>query len=282
MSFGAIGPELRLAWDGSEPEKTRVADKLAEDGFSASDIQTIFRGVKLVAANEAQQKDFVVSLLRQHLVGIAPEIASDLLFYWLYLCAEQQKRITSVALINEISAIGRFLADRALYHSEWFTSITPLTDEAIPLEDDRLLHLKNEFAAGVQTRYEHILANLDLRRDEKLTEIARSFKQTQVVIVHAASGQGKTALAFRYLRDFYPESWRFVIELVENRQHALRITATLAGYANAIQTPMAVYVDVTPRDVEWPELVKRLARNPYLQVLVTIREEDFARPPIWR
>ena len=40
---------------------------------------------------------------------------------------------------------------------------------------------------------------------------------------------------------------------------------------------MAVYVDVTPRDVEWPELVKRLARNPYLQVLVTIREEDFAR-----
>ena len=100
MSFGTIGPELRLAWDGNEPEKTRVSNKLAGDGFSASDIQAIFCGVELVAVSEAQQKDFVLALLRQHLVGIAPEIASDLLSYWLYLCAEQQIRITPVALMR--------------------------------------------------------------------------------------------------------------------------------------------------------------------------------------
>ena len=46
VSFGGIGPELRLAWDGSEPEKTRISGKLSEDGFRTSDIQAIFCGVE--------------------------------------------------------------------------------------------------------------------------------------------------------------------------------------------------------------------------------------------
>ncbi len=41
--------------------------------------------------------------------------------------------------------------------------------------------------------------------------------------------------------------------------------------------PMAIYMDVSPRDTDWFELVQRLAPNPLFHVLVTIREEDLRR-----
>ncbi len=67
-----------------------------------------------------------------------------------------------------------------------------------------------------------------MRRDDRLTEIARKFEDARVVIVHGASGQGKTTLAYRYLHEYVPDHWRFRIQRVENRQHAVSIAT--GGY----------------------------------------------------
>jgi len=75
-------------------------------------------------------------------------------------------------------------------------------------------------------------------------EIAQAFKCGQVVIIHGTSGQGKTTLASRYLSEFYPEQWRFSVQMIETRQHALRIARALGGHAQAIQAHMAVFIDV--------------------------------------
>src|SRR5215203_3461716 len=40
---------------------------------------------------------------------------------------------------------------------------------------------------------------------------------------------------------------------------------------------MYVYVDVTPRDTDWPDLIRELTQYRELYVLVTIREEDWKR-----
>lgn len=278
VNFRSVGPEMRQAWAGDEPQRTQVAKKLRDNGFEESDIEAIFTHVKLIELDEAHEEASVFSSLQDALTGVDPESAFDLLNFWLYTTAEQRATVTRSDLIEKINSVGCFLAERHTHHTEWFTSITPIIDQDIP--DDQRSWLQEEFYAGVATRYEHILAELDFRRGNKLAEIAEKLESRRVVIIHGASGQGKTALAYRYLHDAYPEKWRFSIELIENRQHALRIARALAGHANAVQTPMAIYVDVSPHDAEWPEVVKRLARYPHFQILVSIREEDFRRANI--
>lgn len=275
VNFGRFGPEMRKGWEAVEPERTRIADKLREHGFTGAEVEAIFDGIELVELGESEVESTVFSLLQDQLTGIAPQSAFDLLNFWYYRVAEQQQQVTRATLIERIVNVGKFLADRRAHHAEWFTSITPLLDKTI--SDERLHELRQEFYAGIQASYEHILAALDFRRTNLLSEIHRCFTETDVAIVHGASGQGKTSLAYRYVHDEYPDTWRFSVELVQDRRHALQIARALAGHANAVQAPMIIYVDVSPRDTDWPELVKRLSRHPYLRILVTIREEDFQR-----
>lgn len=161
---------------------------------------------------------------------------------------------------------------------EGFTSFTPIKDEDIEAQERETL--SNEFYRGISARYKHILAEIDKPRPNKLNEINQKFKQNQIVIVHGASGQGKTTLAYRYLHDFFPDHQRFQVQVVEGRQHALSIAKVLAAQANASEMPIAVYLDVTPNDVGWDELVKQLSSHRNIQVLVTIREEDFRQTSI--
>lgn len=155
--------------------------------------------------------------------------------------------------------------------------LRPLPTEPVP--NERYAQLRDEFYEGSSTRAEHIQANLDFRRETKLTEIAKAFLSKPVVIVHAASGQGKTTLAYRYLYDYWPASACFIVDRVQDVQHALTLANAFAQY-RASPTSIIVYLDVHPQDTAWPELVRQLAHHPYVHILVTIRAEDFKRANI--
>jgi GTPase SAR1 family protein len=119
---------------------------------------------------------------------------------------------------------------------------------------------------------------LDFPRHDKINAIAQAFEKSQTVIIHAASGQGKSALAYRYLHEHFAENYRFSIELIEGPHHAFQIATALDGldgHASVLKVPIIIYVDIRPNDTSWPILVYRLSRNPYLKILVTIREEEF-------
>lgn len=49
----------------------------------------------------------------------------------------------------------------------------------------------------------------------------------------------------------------------------------IEGWANAIEEPIVIFIDVSPRDVGWSDLVERLALHSRIRVLVAIREEDW-------
>ena len=192
INFGPIGIELQSAWLEEGRHRNRVFQKLSQHGYSDAEIQLLFNRVELSELEEEDVKDRVFGLLRDQVVGVDPEMAFDLMNYWLYRQAENRARITTSDLILRIQEIGRFLSERYHHHQEWFTSIQPIED--LQIDDDRLPKLREEFFAGVSARYEHILAGLDFRRDGKLEEISQAFDHSKIVIVHAASGQGKTAL----------------------------------------------------------------------------------------
>lgn len=277
--FGEIGRELLQATLTDGQERKRISQRLSEYGFfSKQEAEALLDQLQLVSVQEADLQQRVFAVLRNLCTGIDPEPAFEMLNYWLYICAENKSRVTQQNIIDRVNVIGRFLAERATYHQEWFTSIVPI--EAYSVEAQAQATLSQEFYRGISARYEHILADVDQPRPGKLREIAQKFQQRSVVIVHGASGQGKTALAYRYLHEFFPDHWRFQVQLIESRQHALSIATALAGQASAIGIAIAVYVDVFPSDVGWVELVKQLSLIKNIQILVTVREEDFRRASI--
>jgi len=275
VSFSQMGPELRGAWDGQENYRKSIITKLLDYGYSLSDIDILFKRVSLYVVDEDDLRQQVFSRLRESLSAIDPYISFDLLNYWVYVCSENKTAITAQLLMNRIVGIGKFLSERTAYHQEWFTSIVPIED----IQDEELEReqLAAEFFAGVSARYEHIFANLDVVRHDKLEEVYKALSQNRIAVIHGASGQGKTTLAYRYLHDFFPDKWRFAVKLVQDRRHALNIARALNGHARSLGVPMAVYVDVSPKDEDWPELVRNLSDNQNLQILVTIREEDWRR-----
>ncbi len=290
VNFGPIGPELSQAWAAAETSENaetareraahqkRVASKLATGGFGPDEIEGFFASIELIALDEEEVLHTVLAQIRGLSTGVDPENAFDLFTAWYYQLAEQRQIVSCTDLVQKVNAVSKFLAERYQYHRHWHTTIKPL--ETQELQPQQIQSLRDEFYAGVGTRYEHIQAGLDFVREQKLAEIHRAFQRSNVVIVHAASGQGKSALAYRYLHDMYPNQWRFAVQRIQDAEQAQSIALALSGFAQAVGIPVAVYLDVHPRDIDWPELARQLASHKLLHVLVTVREEDYRRANI--
>lgn len=280
-SFGPFGPEMAGAWRGDSRHRNRVSERFINAGFSEEDIQTIFNHIQLEPVNEDGLRSTVFEFLQQTLAGGEPESAVDLLSHWLMQAAEARDSLSPSQIINRLTDVGRILSERATHHSEWFTSIIPLVEER-GIEEEERQNLSNEFYQGIAATYSHILAGVDVVREDRLQEINCGFDNANIVIIKGASGQGKSSLAYRYLHDYVPELGRFRVCLIQDRQHATRIARALSGHANALRTPMFVFIDVSPQDLDWPELIRELAHIPNLRIMITVREEDFARTRVSR
>jgi len=274
VSFGPFGPRMQEAWHKDGAERDEATRLFAEAGFSADDVRSFFARVTLLPVDVAMVQHRVAERLRETLVGVDLEAALDLLRAWLFVAMETRQLLTLDDLRKRILAIGRFVSEREAKHQEWFRSIVPLVDAA-PVADST--HLRREFYAGVAARFDHILNHLDVRREGPLKAIEGAFETNRMVVIRGASGQGKTALAYRFLWECVPDGWRFEIRLVESRFHALNVALALLGHLRAIGVPAVVYIDVSPGDQSWLQLISELAGYPLVKILVTIREEDWRR-----
>jgi len=276
VSFGPIGAEIEGAWTGNEQHCASVRAKLLGHKFSNVQIDTLFNRLQWQKVDEESLQRQVFDFLRDSAAGGDPETAFDLLTIWVYFAAEKRQRITYSELIDKINAIGTYNAERAAYHQEWGNSIIPIKDA--PVDSDQNEQLAREFYKGISTRYSHILAGFDVPRHDKLDAIEQAFSSdTHVVIVHGASGQGKTTLALRFLHDYVPEQWRYSIRYLQDKIQIARVANALAGHLRVVNAPLYLHLDVSPRDHEWPELVKNLLDEKNIRLLITIREEDLAR-----
>lgn len=279
VSYGNIGPELLRACGTDRRTRETVARKIsAHKLISQYEAESVLDRIELETVREDVLTVQVFNVLRNSLAGVDPQAAFEMLWHGLFICSENKCKITRHDIIERLNAVGRFTSARASYHEQWFTTIVPIEDPVLDPETSE--ELTQEFYRGVSARYVHIAAGVDVIRESKLREIAAKFAECRIVIIHGASGQGKSTLAYRYLHESFPGQWRFQVRVVENRQHALRVAQALASHADAIGIPLAVYVDVSPSDRDWPELVRQLATHRNIRTLVTIREEDFQRASI--
>ncbi len=276
VSFGPIGAEINGAWSGVERHCASVRKKLCDYKFTDSQVDTLFNRLQWKKVNEESLQRQVFDFLRDSAAGGDPETSFDLLTIWVYFAAEKRQRITYPELIDKINAIGTYNAERAAYLQEWNNSIIPITDS--PVDSGQNEQLSREFYNGISTRYSHILAGFDVPRHDKLNSIEQAFSpDTRTVIVHGASGQGKTTLALRFLHDYVPEQWRYSIRYLQDKNQIAQVANALAGHLRVVNAPLYLHLDVSPRDHEWPELVKNLLDEMNIRLLITIREEDLAR-----
>jgi DNA polymerase III delta prime subunit len=280
VTFGKVGSELLNAITKSGADRKRVAEKIAAYNFITQE-ETIglLTVIELEEVEENKLHTNVHKILSGVPLGLDPDTAFESLLSWLYICAENKIRITRRTVIDKINSIGRFIRERAAHHQEWFSTIFPLEDEEIG--DGKIYEqLSAEFYRGVSARYEHILVNLDVSRQEKIEEIKNAFDKSNIVILHGSSGQGKTALAYRYIKDFFPSQWRYQVRFIRNIEQAANIALAIASHAQIIEIPMIIYLDISPTDTDWIELLKILKSHRNIKILVTIREEDLRRTMI--
>lgn len=275
-SFGELGNELTKALTdiSQAPERTVKTIQGKDKYFSEKQAKEILAHLKYVRVDEKTLTDFVYSKLNELVTSGQPQQAFENFMWWLFIAAEKKLELTRQSVIEKLNNLGRFLAQRNASAEEWYNSILPIT---LPNNTELSADLRDDFFQGGRVRMEHIASNLDVRRPNLLTDINHAFSKNNVVVIHAASGQGKTTLAYRYLLEFGANEFRFEILKPNNLSHARRMATALAGHYEAISLPTLVYLDVRPSDVVWKEFVSELSKVIGIRILITIREDDWFR-----
>ncbi len=295
VSFGHVGPELNDALGGDQETAAKVAAKLEKSttketvkkgnihstpipGLSATHAKNVVSKLKIHKVSEPALHRSVIQRLESTATGIDAARAFDLLMWWILTCSESQRVISREMAIAKLDRIGKFLSARAAHHDQWNRSILPIGPAE--LTERQKERLEESFFRGGRVRFDHIEADLDVPRGTTTADIHAAFEDCNVAVLHSASGQGKTTQAYRYAKDFAPKEFRFEVLPPDDLVHARDMALAIVGHAETIEVPTFVYVDVRPGNLYWVELIRELAMVNGIRILVTIREEDWARTAI--
>lgn len=272
VSLGPVGPELKNAFKTKGKDRSKIESKLRNKGYKNDEINLIFNKIKIIELNENKLKEKIVNYLKTKHTGFDPENSFNLLMNWIYQSSEKAEVIDKYSLIDRLNNVATFLSERYNFIEEYGRSIRTIT----PVQKvQNYEKLAKEFYMGISARYEHIIADLDVKRQDKLYEIKKKIEENNVIIIHGASGQGKSTLAYRFLYEYYPDD--LIYQIISKDRDVLPIITTLHAISKSIDDNIALYIDVEPGDTAWPDIVKNLNRYPQFHIFVTIREEDWNR-----
>lgn len=257
--------------DDDLSQKPRLSNKLKHDKytrFSTNDINCLLNAFEVKIRSEHSLYEEIVTILKQRFPSFNPEYEIKLLTQWIYKAAEEGKQLTYNDLVNVREQYVAFNNQQASVLSEYGLTVIKL-DQVPGISQD---NIKEEFYNGVSARLYHIQAGLDVKREQKLLQIKNAFMNSNIVILHGQSGQGKSTLAYRYINDYCP----FAYEIKNsNDGNISRIIATLSALAKDLPWKIVLYLDIIPSNTEWVQVVKEFANYEKVQCIITIRQEDW-------
>lgn len=276
VSFGTVGPELKKLFS-IETSSEEFRKRLKYYSTDSRLLDTLKTRVKIVECNEKQIEQLTIDALKSTGLNADPNLTLELLHFWIYLLSEQRKSLSKQLLLKKIADIGKYETERGQYYSHFQISIRSFSD-AVPTEEMKK-KLRDQYYIGMGAHYQHIQCDSDVVRDNYLREVQSRFSATDALIIHGASGQGKSTLAYRYIHDYYSASLAFQVELSNDEQFTLSQIETLKGMAKSIDIPILLYLDVPPGNTSWVRFLKDFSISSSLKFLVTIREDDWSRAP---
>ena len=216
--FGSLGSELQALQDGDKNTKAKLVKKLEDKhNLSTDDAIWLLDSLKFEKVSLDNLNNSIEKQISSYVpVMPAPLLAKDLLIQYISTLSNT-KGYTSLDLWKEkIHEIGVSISAIDGFYKEYNKSLVLLSEFKL---DDTPEELKKQFFQGVSAHPSHIRYGFDFKRSYWLEKIHNTIEKNGVVIIKGVSGQGKTALCYRYLIDNYPEGCVFCVRAIYNESH---------------------------------------------------------------
>lgn len=234
------------------------------------------RNAKLIASaykasivDEDTLYEEIVTVLKTKFPSFNPDKELKYLLQWVYEKAEKSQGFTYSDVIKELICYQAFENKQACALKELGVRITPLFHDSLQLDGDLL---RTGFYSGMSARAEHIALDLDVLRPEKLKSIETAFQEQSVVIIKGASGQGKSTLSYRFIKDNYALAYEISCC---NRNSLASLKATLSELCLGLSVPILLYFDAKPADDAWVDIVSTFSLVKNVRCLISLRNEDW-------
>ena len=135
---------------------------------------------------------------------------------------------------------------------------------------------EDDFFDGKRVRPGHISAGVDVRRDKWLSRIDAALRASRICIVRAPSGQGKSALVYRYAYECWPAPDTYVLRIAESAEHTQLIGEFLRLRSRVGLPTLVLLDDASARTQMWPFVAQECAALG-VPMLVSVRVEDWHR-----
>lgn len=182
--------------------------------------------------------------------------------------AKNRKTVTRPDLDSVRAAVGEALARETEFQAYGRGLIDRISWEP----DANII----DFFEGKETRPGHIAADADVRRPMWLERIDRAINFSNICILRSSSGQGKSALLYRYAYEQWPTENTFILRVAESPEHIELACNYLRFRADLGLSVLLLIDNVGWRTRLWPSIARECAALG-VRVLVTVRNEDWHR-----
>lgn len=277
--FTSLGDELNGVSKGIKSNCISVKDKLInKHNLTMNEAEWLINSLLFEKVDISTLEQNILTQLEGFVETMAaPALAKSLLIQYVSELSKLKGFISNKSWKEKIHEIGVDIASIDGYYKEYSKSLIRLSELTTSKKEDQL---RIEFSQGISTHPDHIRYNTDFRRDYWLNVISSSVNESNVVIIKGVSGQGKTAICYRYLLENYPEEFVFCVRHISSEKQAENLVVALRGIAKHTHD-LIVYIDVIPGETKWGSLIQEMSmRNISIPILVSIRDEDFNLTPL--
>ncbi len=135
---------------------------------------------------------------------------------------------------------------------------------------------EDDFYNGKKVRPGHIQSHLDVPRRMWVDQIDKAINGSNICIIKASSGQGKSTLLYRYAHDFWDEKYIYVLKSVQSTKE-VELVKDFLKYLKKIDFPILLLIDNADfQTALWPDIAG-FCTGMGIRVLVTTRSEDWFR-----
>lgn len=275
--FGKVGIELLGFTKKKEPHFSSISSKLTALNYSEDFCSWLSDNLSFEVCEEGVIQNQIFMYLAETVeCAASPELALSYLTDTVSQYSRLQRSITKNLWINRIRDIGCQISALGGWVSQYGKTIIP-TSNYLNL-DLNVDTLEEQYRQGANAQLSHIELGLDLHRPKWMEAIETAFTNASIVIIKGASGQGKSTLAYRFLRDYVLLENSFVIERTIDHKEASNIAAALDGLAKNTKNCCYVYMD-DPKGTDWLWLCEQIDKRGQdkIKLLVSIREDDYSR-----
>ena len=276
--FSSLGKELQEIKDNNQTTKKKLVKRLVEKhNLSADDAIWLIDSLRFEKVDVEELERSIENQISTYVpVMSAPLLAKELLIQYISQLSRVKGFTTLVSWKEQLHSIGVSISAIDGFYKEYNKSLVRLTE--LQLNNNRE-NLQNEFYQGVSVHPTHIRYGFDFRRNYWLERIHVALENKGVAIIKGVSGQGKSALSYRYLLDNYPEGYVFCVRAIASEMQAQNLVSALDGLGKHNEN-LAIYIDVQPGETLWAFLLQELqSRGLNIPVLISIRDEDYNATP---